>query len=539
MVSHCFRPSGNCITRRTAPHRLQVWLPGARIEVGQYMRLSLWPFAAFPLSKTILSSLSLFIILYPRECRKESRQMICTRSRIPKVRVLPAWVLPACGWLSILASNIVCRAAEQQATVHVWEKVEISLSTERSYANPYTDVDVWVDLQGPQFKRRCYGFWDGGSTFRVRVLATASGTWSWKSHCNQSDAGLEGKHGSFKAVAWSEEEKGQNALRRGMPSPSDNGHALNYADGTPCLILGDTWWATPTFRYPWFDDDAPRPLGPQAGFKDYVRYRKQQGFNCVALIAAFPAWARDDQPSEIWIDRQQNLGIRSAWVDQDDLSAKLPRSQWHAKDMYNEGGRPFLFPGKIPGYETIFPDVDRINPEYFRYLDRKLDYLNQQGFVPFLEVLRRDATSAWGRYYRWPESYVRYIQYVWSRYQANICLFSPIHFDWVDMAMKEKDFNGAANLVIEKYGPPPFGTLVSCNSNPSSQVNFGQFADNRWLTLQQIGNRREHSYYWYLTEIFHTKPPRPALNGEPYYAGFRDKGGQKLSSRRRGGQRVG
>jgi len=32
---------------------------------------------------------------------------------------------------------------------------------------------------------------------------------------------------------------------------------------------------------------------------------------------------------------------------------------------------------------------------------------------------------------------------------------------------------------------------------------------------------REHNNYWYLTEIFNLKNPAPALNGEPYYAGYR------------------
>jgi hypothetical protein len=33
---------------------------------------------------------------------------------------------------------------------------------------------------------------------------------------------------------------------------------------------------------------------------------------------------------------------------------------------------------------------------------------------------------------------------------------------------------------------------------------------------------REHNNYWYLTEIFHAPHPQPALNGEPYYAGYTD-----------------
>ena len=77
--------------------------------------------------------------------------------------------------------------------------------------------------------------------------------------------------------------------------------------------------------------------------------------------------------------------IRSAWLEFGTDSAK---------NMDNEGGRPFLFPGKVPGYEHVFADVDRINPKYFDYLDRKIDYLNEQGFIPFIEVSRRDASPA-------------------------------------------------------------------------------------------------------------------------------------------------
>jgi len=132
-------------------------------------------------------------------------------------------------------------------------------------------------------------------------------------------------------------------------------------------------------------------------------------------------------------------------------------------------------------------------------------------------------TSCWAKYYKWPHSYTRYIQYVWSRYQANHCLFSPVHYDWVDLTASAAQLNQAANLVIERYGHPPFGTLVSCNSSLSSLVNFGGPDQNNWLTFHQIGNRREHDYYWYLTEIFHAHPARPALNGEPYYSGMADK----------------
>ena len=421
-------------------------------------------------------------------------------------------------WL-VAVLNVVAARAD----VRVWEKVELTFHAQHHYGNPYMDVDVWVDLQGPGFARRCYGFWDGGDVFRVRVLAMAPGQWTWRSGSNQDDPGLTAHSGGFAAVAWSDAEKAANPLRRGFIQPSANGHAFESADGTPFLLVGDTWYAAATSRFKWNDDDRERPIGPEAGFKDYVRLRKSQGYNSVAIIAAFPNWATDGQPWEIWLDRPANLGVRSAWVEQGEITNHRPREQWQAKDMSNVGGRSFLFPCKVPGYEQVFPDVTRLNPEYFQSMDRKIDYLNAQGIVPAIEVARRDVTSCWQKFYPWPDSYSRYIQYVWSRYQANNCLYSPVHYDWPEMTASTQQLNAAANLVIARYGRPPFGTLASCNASVSSLLNFGGPDENHWLTYHQIGNGREHDYYCYLTEIYHAVPARPAVNGEPYYSGMADK----------------
>jgi len=398
---------------------------------------------------------------------------------------------------------------------HVWEKVEITLHVKNAYANPYVDVDVWVDLKGPGFAKRCYGFWDGGDTFRVRVLATAPGTWTWASGSNPADAGLGGQRGQFEAVAWTEGQKAENPTRRGMVRPTANGHAFQYADGNCCLLLGDTWWATATFRFPWYNDDAPRPIGPKAGFKDYVRLRRQQEFNCIAIIAAFPNWSNDHLPSGMKLP--DGTILRSAWGQAGTKSAK---------DMTDEAGqRAFEFPGKVPGHEKDFPDLERINPAYFRSMDHKMDYINANGMMPFIEVARRDIGQAWKKFYPWPTSYTRYIQYVWSRYQANICLLSPIHLDTAAQSIPPADWNEAANAVIDKFGPPPFGTLAGTNSNPSSLRNWGHVDNARWLGFHQVGNWRTHDLYQYLTEIFNTTPPVPGINGEPYYDGMEDAEG--------------
>jgi hypothetical protein len=410
-------------------------------------------------------------------------------------------------WAPAILAAFAAAVPAATAT-HVWEKQEVTLTASSKFANPYTDVVVWVDLAGPNFKKRVYGFWDGGQTFRVRVLATAPGAWSWRSGSLPADPGLAGKTGAFTAIAWTEQEKQQNPLRRGFIRPTANKHALEHADGTPFFTIGDTWYAVGANRFKWYDDDQERPIGPTAGFKDYVRFRKAQGYNWVNVIAAFPNWITDGKPWNVVMP--DGTTVRSAWLEFGKNSAK---------NMDNEGGRPFFFPGKVPGYEDMFPDVDRINPEYFKFIDRKIDYLNEHGFVPFIEVSRRDASLLWSKYYKWPDSYSRYIEYVWSRYHANNTVLSPVHLDIISETIGPDEFTKAINQVMKKYGPPPFGTLLSSNANPSTLENWG---DDSWVTLHQTGNMREHYTYWYLTEIYHALPTRPAMNGEPYYSGYTD-----------------
>jgi hypothetical protein len=282
-----------------------------------------------------------------------------------------------------------------------------------------------------------------------------------------------------------------------------------------------------TNRYKWYDGDEPRALGSTAGFKDYVRLRKAQGYNWINMIAAFPNWMTDGQPWHVVMNDPEKTTLRSAWVEFG--TGDSPRTG-SAKNMDNEGGRPFVFPGKVPGYENMFPDVDRVNPAYFQYVDRKIDYLNEHGFVAFIEVSRRDASLCWKKYYEWPGSYARFIEYIWSRYQANNTVLSPIHLDIISESVGPDDYLKAIRMVMEQYGPPPFGTLLSANANPSTLENWGE---DSWVTLHQTGNAREHNNYWYLTEIFRSLHAQPALNGEPYYAGYLDARGQN------GGYRFG
>src|SRR5512140_700932 len=109
--------------------------------------------------------------------------------------------------------------------MHPWEVEEISLTSATTFANPYTDVEVWVDLEGPAFSKRVFGFWRGASKFAVRVTATAPGVWRWRSGATVADAGLAGQEGSFTAVPWTPAELEASPLRRGFIAPTANRRA--------------------------------------------------------------------------------------------------------------------------------------------------------------------------------------------------------------------------------------------------------------------------------------------------------------------------
>ena len=103
-----------------------------------------------------------------------------------------------------------CRISGNREAVKLWTPYEIVLQAAQSYENPYTEVNCWITLKGPSFEKRVYGFWDGGSTFRIRVVASAPGKWTWTSGSDADDSGLNNKTGSFYAEGWSEAEKQMN-----------------------------------------------------------------------------------------------------------------------------------------------------------------------------------------------------------------------------------------------------------------------------------------------------------------------------------------
>ena len=323
--------------------------------------------------------------------------------------------------------------------------------------------------------------------------------------------------GEFDAINWTAKELQQNSNRRGFVGPSANGHALQYSDGSPFFMVGDTWLAGSTWRLPFRNASASKDYvpGPGIGFEDAVTYRKNQGFNSVSMISCFHNWEADGN-ANTYAD-ENGIFVRNAW---EKFDYPVGKNQVTAKDMRDEyGNKPFKMSEKHQGVA----DFDQIIPEYFKSLDKKTQYLSDQGFVPLLETVRRDMGPTWKAYFDFNESYSRFVQYLISRYGAYNIVFSGIHLDWIpkEYSLTAKEFNEALTYHLNKYGPLPFGQIHTTLINNSTYLQFGHYKDCPWLTMHSVGNKpRDHRVSGALDTLFNLQPTYPAINFEPYYTGW-------------------
>ncbi|HPY00626.1 MAG TPA: DUF5060 domain-containing protein, partial [Candidatus Marinimicrobia bacterium] len=81
--------------------------------------------------------------------------------------VMPIWI----AFLLLVSVFIANLNSANAPDIHTWEMQEIVLQAEGKYENFYTDVTCWIDLTGPEFSKRIYGFWDGANIFKVRFVA--------------------------------------------------------------------------------------------------------------------------------------------------------------------------------------------------------------------------------------------------------------------------------------------------------------------------------------------------------------------------------
>ncbi|MBN1598072.1 MAG: DUF5060 domain-containing protein [Bacteroidales bacterium] len=416
--------------------------------------------------------------------------------------------------LLILVWSVSFTSAED--TVKIWEKIELEFISDAEYDNPYTDIEIWIQLTGPNFNKKVWGFWDGGRSFKVRLVATEPGKWSWNSYANVDDPGLADHSGRFIAVKRTKDELKTNPNYRGfIRTNPDAPHAFIYADGTPFYLFADTWWAAMTWRYPYKGGiDIPEDYIPSEenwSFEGGIQWLKRHGYNSVAMIASFPNWKIDVEGRVVQDDNGIYIRKAEAW-------GKGPLGE-KVKDMHDEeDNMPFFYPGKCAGKTDMCANYDSINPAYWQSMDKKMDYLWENGFVPYIETVRRDQLPPWIHYHDFNESFARYLNYIKARYGACNFIFSLVHWDWWQPGASIDDLKGAFSYYHLKYGPMPFEQPVTAMIVISSLRYLGHVDIAPYLTCHSGGNtNRGHGILTNIEEFYNAVPPVPGFNNEPYY----------------------
>lgn len=164
----------------------------------------------------------------------------------------------------------------------------------------------------------------------------------------------------------------------------------------------------------------------------------------------------------------------------------------------NEGGKCF------EGINDSEANYDRLNPEYFRWMDKRFDYALKKGIVPVI-------------FFTWGQDYVkfsslqfnRYVKYLVSRYSAmNVVWIICGEFNEITdfEGRLTSEFNQWGSLVKQK---DPYNHLTSLH--PTGRSSSREFGSSVWMNF--VGQQTP-----YPVDITRDLEfGKPVVNEEPRY----------------------
>src|SRR4051794_34424417 len=138
--------------------------------------------------------------------------------------------------------GLACAAwfGQQQAfaadSVAKWDRYERSFESSAKYDNPAQQATLTATFTSPSGENvKAIGFWDGGSTWRVRFSPNKEGKWGFKTTCSDSaNKGLHDQKGEFTCT----KAAGKDAFsQHGPVMVSPDGRYLMHEDSTPFLWI--------------------------------------------------------------------------------------------------------------------------------------------------------------------------------------------------------------------------------------------------------------------------------------------------------------
>lgn len=213
----------------------------------------------------------------------------------------------ACALVVAVALGFVTAGAQSPA-VERWGIFEASFTSARAYDNPLQDAELFVTFTSPSRETRTVrGFWDGGSTWRVRFSPDETGEWTYATRAlPATDTGLGSRTGAFRVAA----AKGQTRFdRHGRIRVSATRTFLEHADGTPYFWLADTGWNAALHSTP---DE----------WQHYIGERARQGFTAIQWVATqWRAAPEGDRLKERAFAGHERIAVNPAFFQRLDAKA--------------------------------------------------------------------------------------------------------------------------------------------------------------------------------------------------------------------------
>ncbi len=235
----------------------------------------------------------------------------------------------------------------------------------------------------------------------------------------------------------------------------DRPFTFMWDDGTPWLWKGETCWRAYTRLFPF-----------EGRYKEYIDMRASQGYNAVQSIVV-------------------------SFINGDAFWA-------------NEGGTAFELTSTGKNY-------DRINPAYYQWIDRRIEYANSKGIAPviFLTWAQEFIKFSDDQFRRFSE----YLVARWAAYNVIWCICGEYSEAIEDYALSPQVFrNHGTNI----YAKDPYKHPITLH--PGGERMSREFAYDNWFGfIMQQCNINFHANA--LRDRFAGKP---VVNGEYAYADYHD-----------------
>ncbi len=216
-----------------------------------------------------------------------------------------------------------------------WEIFEWELTCDKTFENPFLDVELQACFLSGATSITVDGFYDGENTWRVRFAPPSEGDWTAETFSNAAQ--LHGQKTAFQCT--------KPASRGGLAVNSQFPNWFFRQDGMPQWVVNDGWYPHPLFNFRLDFEDL-----------DFKKPSEEDIYTYLRILG----------------EHKVNMTIE---VDQ------LYARQTSIEDI------SFNWPWKVVDAKANKIDKDRFNLDFYRRMDRTLAFAKQQGVFYGFELL--------------------------------------------------------------------------------------------------------------------------------------------------------